>query len=215
MAHKSEPSPLAPYFSTLEQQHEANTLGMWVFLVTEVMLFGGIFLTYSVYTFAYPEAFTAASQELNLVLSTVNTLILLCSSLTMALAVRSAQLSRRKALVLFLILTIVLGLTFLGLKGMEYYEEYEHHLIPGPNFQFEEAYARPAQLFFGLYFAATGLHGVHMIIGMLILAYLTIKSWRGFYSGLNYDDIENIGLYWHFVDIAWVFIFPLFYLIER
>jgi cytochrome c oxidase subunit III len=215
MASKSESSVLAPYFSTLEQQREVNQLGMWVFLVTEVMLFGGIFLSYSVYTFSHPEAFTAASRELNLFLSTTNTFILLCSSLTMALAVRSAQLGRRKALVFFLIATIILGVTFLGLKGMEYYEEYQHYLIPGPSFQFEEEYRGPAQLFFALYFAATGLHGVHMIVGALVLTYLTIKSWRGFYTSLNYDDIENAGLYWHFVDIAWVFIFPLFYLIER
>src|SRR5262245_1721664 len=153
MASKSESSILAPYFSSLEQQREVNQLGMWVFLVTEVMLFGGIFLTYSVYTFAHPEAFTAASRELNLALSTANTFILLCSSLTMALAVRSAQLGNRKGLVFFLIATIILGTTFLGIKGVEYYDDYVHHLIPGPSFQFEEEYRGAAQLFFALYFA--------------------------------------------------------------
>jgi cytochrome c oxidase subunit 3 len=215
MTIERESSVLAPYFNNLEQQHEVNQLGMWVFLVTEVMLFGGIFMSYAVYTYAYPEAFGAASRELNLVLSTINTFVLLCSSLTMALAVRSAQLSRRRALVLFLVLTMVLGWIFLGIKATEYYEDYTHHLIPGPAFQFEVQYLRQAQLFFILFFAATGLHGVHMLVGELVLTYLAIKSWRGFYTGLNYDDIENAGLYWHFVDIAWVFIFPLFYLIER
>jgi cytochrome c oxidase subunit 3 len=215
MTVEHESSVLAPYFSNLEQQHEVNQLGMWVFLVTEVMLFGGIFMSYAVYAFAYPEAFGAASRELNLILSSINTFILLCSSLTMALAVRYTQLSRRKTQVLFLVLTIILGSIFLGIKGIEYYDDYIHHLIPGPSFQFEAEYIQQAQLFFILYFAATGLHGVHMIVGELILTYLAIKSWRGLYTGLNYDDIENAGLYWHFVDIAWVFIFPLFYLIER
>lgn len=214
MAHK-ESSILAPYFSNVEQQREANTLGMWVFLVTEVMLFGGIFTAYAVYFYAYAEAFAEASLELNLFLSGFNTFVLLCSSLTMALAVHSAQTDKKKLLVLFLILTLVLGSIFLGIKGYEYYEKYQHHLIPGPAFEFEGEYARQAQLFFGLYFAATGLHGIHMIVGAGVLTYLTIRAWRGAYGSLNYDMIENAGLYWHFVDIAWVFIFPLFYLIER
>ena len=213
MAHHD--SVLAPYFSNIEQQREANNLGMWIFLITEVMLFGGIFLAYSVYLYSYPEAFGAASRELNLYLSTINTFILLCSSLTMALAVHAAQTDKQKVLVLFLVLTIVLGTIFLGIKAAEYYEEFQHHLIPGAMFQFEEAYFHQAQLFFSLYFAATGLHAVHMIVGGSILIYLTLKARRGHYSSLNYDAIENIGLYWHFVDIAWVFIFPLFYLMER
>lgn len=215
MAHSDSESVVAPYFRDLQQQQEVNALGMWTFLVTEVMLFGGIFLAFAVYFSVYSEAFTAASQELNILLSSINTFVLLCSSLTMALAVRSAQLGNNRALFIFLVLTIILGAIFLGFKGFEYYEEYEHNLIPGLNFQFEEQYFGPAQLFFGLYFAATGVHGIHMIIGGSILIYLAYRAWNGAYGPENYDVIENMGLFWHFVDIAWVFIFPLFYLIER
>ncbi|MCB0165781.1 MAG: cytochrome c oxidase subunit 3 [Anaerolineae bacterium] len=188
---------------------------MWVFLVTEVMLFGGIFLAYAVYYFNYHEAFVEAGKELNIVLSSVNTFVLLCSSLTMALAVYACQSNKQKMLVTFLTLTLVLGSVFLGIKGYEYYEKYEHGLIPGPNFHFEGEHPGQAAIFFGLYFAATGLHATHMIVGGTILAIITVKAMRGFYSSVNYDTIEIMGLYWHFVDIAWVFIFPLFYLIER
>lgn len=213
MAHSD--SVVAPYFKDLEQQQETNTLGMWVFLVTEVMLFGGIFLVYAVYFYNYPKAFGEAGGELDIVLSSVNTFVLLCSSLTMALAVHAVQVNKKKALVMFLALTLVLGTIFLGIKGYEYYEKFEKHLIPGPYFEYQGEYPQQAELFFGLYFAATGLHATHMIIGGTVLLIILIKATRGFYSPLNFDTIENMGLYWHFVDIAWVFIFPLFYLIER
>jgi cytochrome c oxidase subunit 3 len=206
-------SALAPYFSNLEQQHEANMLGMWVFLGTEVMFLGSIFLAYAVYHFAYPEAFAAASRELNLTLSTINTFILLCSSLTMALAVHAAQTDKRKGLVTFLLLTLVLASVFLGIKGLEYAEEFRHNLFPGPNFVFDGP--PEAELFFGLYFAITGLHAIHMIIGMAVLVYFVIRAWQNHYSSDNYDSVEMMGLYWHFVDIVWVFIFPLYYLIDR
>lgn len=208
-------SALAPYFNNIEQQREANTLGMWIFLVTEVMLFGGIFLAYAVYLFNYPAGFAEASRELNLFLSTTNTLVLLCSSLTVALAVHAAQTDKKKQLVIFLVATLILGTIFLGIKGVEYAEEFQHNLFPGPSFEFEGPHIQQARLFFGLYFAATGLHGFHMIMGISVLLYLTYKAWRGYFGSLNYDTIEMFGLYWHFVDIAWVFIFPLFYLIER
>jgi cytochrome c oxidase subunit 3 len=206
-------SVVAPYFSNLEQQHEANTLGMWVFLVTEVMFFGGLFLAYATYHFAYPEAFAEASRELDLALSTINTFVLLFSSLTMALAVHAAQTDKKKALVTFLGLTILLGLIFLGIKAVEYAEKFQHHLVPGPNFIFEGP--PQAELFFSLYFATTGLHALHMIIGIGVLAYFVIKALRNHFSSVNYDPVEMVGLYWHFVDIAWVFIFPLYYLIDR
>lgn len=209
-------SVVAHYFRDLEQQREVNTLGMWIFLITEVMLFGGIFLAYAVYFYVYPEEFTAASQELDVLLSTVNTFILLGSSLTMALAVRSAQLSAHDKLTLFLVLTIVLGGLFLGIKGFEYYEKYEKHLIPVAGFQFEPVeYMHQARLFFGLYFATTGLHAVHMIAGIGVLIFFTLRARKGHYGAHNYEQVENLGLYWHFVDVAWVFIFPLYYLVER
>jgi cytochrome c oxidase subunit 3 len=206
---------VAPYFSDIEQQRQANMLGMWVFLATEVMFFGGIFVVYSAYRLSYPEAFAAASRELDIVLSTINTFVLLCSSLTMALAVHSAQTDKKKALVTFLLLTILLGTIFLGIKVVEYGEKFQHSLIPGSNFIFHEPYADQAQMFFSLYFATTGLHAIHMIVGVAILLYFTYRALRNHFSSLNYDPVEMVGLYWHFVDIAWVFIFPLYYLIDR
>ena len=208
-------SVVASYFSDIEQQRQANMLGMWVFLATEVMFFGGIFIAYAAYRLAYPEAFAEASRELNIVLSTINTFVLLTSSLMMALAVHSAQTDKKKALVTFLLLTILLGLIFLGVKGVEYGEKFQHHLAPGPNFIFEGPHADQAQIFFSLYFATTGLHAIHMIIGVGILLYFTYKALRNHFSSFNYDPVEMVGLYWHFVDIVWVFIFPLYYLIDR
>jgi cytochrome c oxidase subunit 3 len=212
----TQPKPVvAPYFSDVEQQRQANMLGMWVFLATEVMFFGGIFIAYAAYRLAYPEAFAEASRELNIVLSTINTFVLLGSSLMMALAVHSAQTDKKKALVTFLLLTILLGLIFLGVKVVEYGEKFEHHLVPGPNFIFEGPHTNQAQIFFSLYFATTGLHAIHMIIGVGVLLYFTYKALRHHFSSLNYDPVEMVGLYWHFVDIVWVFIFPLYYLIDR
>ena len=208
-------SVVASYFRDVDQQRRANTLGMWAFLATEVMFFGGLFIAYAAYRLAYPEAFTAASRELDLALSTINTFVLLSSSLMMALGVHAAQTDKKKALVTFLLLTILLGLVFLGIKVVEYAEKFEHHLVPGATFLFPEPYTNPAELFFSLYFVTTGLHAVHMIIGIGVLLYLTFKAWRNHFSSLNYDPVEMVGLYWHFVDIVWVFIFPLYYLIDR
>lgn len=213
MAHKS--AVVAPYFHDIDQQHDTNTLGMWAFLATEVMFFGGLFMAYVVYRFAYPEAFIEGSLELNIVLGTINTFILLCSSFTMAMAVHSAQTDAKRKLVMFLVFTILLGLVFLGIKGAEYYEKFAHHLVPGPNFEFHGAHAGQVQLFISLYFATTGLHAIHMIIGVGVLTYFLVRAIMGRYNSYNYDPVEMVGLYWHFVDIAWVFIYPLYYLIER
>jgi cytochrome c oxidase subunit 3 len=213
VAHKA--GVVAPYFHDLDQQREVNTLGMWAFLATEVMFFGGLFMAYVVYRFAYPEAFYEGSHELNIILGGINTFILLGSSLTMAMAVHSAQTDAKKKLIIFLILTIILGLVFLGIKGFEYYEKFQHHLVPGPNFEWHGPLGNQVQLFISLYFATTGLHAIHMIIGIGVLFYFLIRATMGAYTSLNYDPVENMGLYWHFVDIAWVFIFPLYYLLER
>lgn len=213
MADHPSSSVVAPYFSNIEQQREANMLGMWVFLATEVMFFGGLFVAYAAYHLAYPVAFAQASQELNLLLAGINTVVLLCSSLTMALAVHSAQLDKKRALVTYLLLTIVLGVIFLGIKVVEYGEKFSHHLVPGPNFSF--AGPPEGELFFSLYFATTGLHAIHMIIGIGVLIYFVTKALRNHFTSVTYDPVEMVGLYWHFVDIAWVFIFPLYYLIDR
>jgi cytochrome c oxidase subunit 3 len=213
---KSQSTALAHHFTSLEQEHEANTLGMWVFLLTEIMFFGGLFLTYIVFRWAYPDVFHEASRKLDIVLGTINTGILLCSSFTMALAVHSTRLGKRKLIVLFILVTMLLGLGFLGIKGLEYYHKYVDHLIPGINFMYEgPADPHKAQLFFGLYFTMTGMHALHMIIGVSVLAYFAIGAWRNRYPPEAYHPIEMMGLYWHFVDIIWVFLFPLLYLIGR
>ena len=186
---------------------------MWIFLITEIMFFGGLILTYSVYRNLYLSAFIEASKELNATLGGINTAVLLCSSLTMALAVRSSQIGRNKSTVIFLILTMLLGFGFLGIKAYEYNEKFQHHLVPGYNFQFEGPEARHMQIFFSLYFALTGLHALHMIIGVGILAVITFRAYRGSFSPDYYSPVEISGLYWHFVDIVWIFLFPFLYLI--
>jgi cytochrome c oxidase subunit 3 len=208
-------SALAHQFDDLAQQREAATLGMWVFLVTEVLFFGGLFLCYTVYRILYPAAFAAASHELDVMLGSINTVVLITSSLTMALGVRAAQTGQRRLLLLFLIATMVLGATFLGIKGIEYYHKFVEHHVPGPGFLFEAEYARHAQIFFSLYFVMTGLHAIHMIIGLGIMAVMLWWSWRGTITTEYYSPIEISGLYWHFVDIVWIFLFPLLYLLGR
>ena len=204
---------LAPQFEDLAQQKESAIFGMWVFLVTEVMFFGGMFAGYTIYRYRYHEAFTAGSDHLNLLLGGINTAVLILSSFTMAMAVHSAQLNRRRALIVFLVLTMLLGSTFLGIKAVEYSHKFHEHLLPGPAFQFEGADPQHAQLFFSFYFAMTGFHALHMVIGVALLGVMTWFAWRGRFSAEYNNPIEVSGLYWHFVDIVWIFLFPLLYLV--
>ena len=206
---------LAHHFDNLAQQSEAATLGMWVFLVTEVLFFGGLFATYAVYRSWYPDAFAAASHELDIVLGTTNTAVLIASSLTMALAVRSAQQGRRLPLVAYLVLTMALGCVFLGIKTYEYHHKFVEGLVPGPAFRFPGPEWAHAEIFFCLYFAMTGLHALHMIVGLGVLAVMLVMGARGRFGPHYYNPIECSGLYWHFVDIVWIFLFPLLYLIGR
>jgi cytochrome c oxidase subunit 3 len=207
---------LAHHFESLEQQKEAATLGMWVFLVTEILFFGGLFVAYSVYRSWYPDAFAAASHTLDITLGGVNTVALIASSLTMALAVHAAQEGDRKLLMAFLIATMVLGSVFLGIKAVEYAEKFTHHHVPGASFHFEDpALAAHAQIFFSLYFVMTGLHALHMVIGLVIMAWMLWWAWSGVITREYASPIEISGLYWHFVDIVWIFLFPLLYLIGR
>lgn len=209
---------IAHHFVDADQQHEAGTLGMWVFLVTEIMFFGGIFAGYAIYRGLYLPAFEFGSRLLDIKLGATNTAVLIASSLTMALAVHSAQTGKRKALIWFLLLTMLFGATFLGIKGFEYAHKWEHFLVPGLRFAPTEA--MPAgvtipnlQLFFCFYFFMTALHALHMIIGLGIMTVLVIMAWRGRFSADYYAPVEISGLYWHFVDIVWIFLFPLLYLI--
>ncbi len=206
---------LAHHFEDLDQQFEAAGLGMWAFLVQEILFFGGLFAAYLVYRMSYPEAFIQGSHYLDITLGGVNTAILICSSLTMALAVFYGQQGNRRQLILFLFLTIVLGAAFLGIKAVEYTHKYHEHLIPGPMFHPEEAHPPQMQIFFALYFAMTGMHALHMVIGIGILFFLIYQARQGRYSAEYNSPIEIFGLYWHFVDIVWIFLFPLLYLIGR
>ena len=208
------PPELKHHFDDIGQQLESSTLGMWLFLATEIMFFGGMFCGYTVYRNAYPDAFASTSNYMNVTIGAINTAVLICSSLTMALAVRAAQLGQKKALIWLLILTLTLGCVFLGLKGVEYHEKWLDHHIPGPRFHYEDArYAQQAQILFYLYFAMTGLHAVHMIVGAGLLITLIFMAARNRFSAAWYTPVDMIGLYWHFVDIVWIFLFPLLYLI--
>jgi cytochrome c oxidase subunit 3 len=212
----SENPAFLHHFDSPEQQREASFLGMWVFLVTEIMFFGGLILTYVIYRSTYHAAFVAASNTLDIKLGAINTAVLIGSSLTMALAVHAAQTSKRKALLFFLVLTIILGSVFLGIKVVEYADKFHHHHVPGSTFEFKEVTdPEHAEIFFSLYFCMTGLHALHMIIGVGLLSWLLFNSWKGLYSAAYFSPVENSGLYWHFVDIVWIFLFPFLYLISR
>jgi len=205
---------LRHHFDDTAQQYESSTLGMWVFLLTEIMFFGGMFGGYTVYRNLYPAAFASTSRFMNVALGGTNTAVLICSSLTMALAVRSAQLGAKKMLILFLVCTLALGCVFLGIKYVEYHEKWVDHHIPGPGFHFDQPrFQRQAQILFFLYFAMTGMHALHMIVGVGLLTTLIIMASRNKFSAEWYTPVDIIGLYWHFVDIVWIFLFPLLYLI--
>jgi cytochrome c oxidase subunit 3 len=213
-----ETPALREQFETSAQQKDASTLGMWIFLITEIMFFGGMFLAYTVYRSAYPDVFAIASTTLNVYVGAANTVVLLCSSLTMVLAVRAAQLGQQKAIIVFIILTLILGFVFLGVKGYEWHEKYVEHHIPGPTFHIDEVapgLQGQAQIFFSLYFAMTGLHALHMVIGAGIMFWLMWSAMKGKYGADYYTPVDVGGLYWHFVDIIWIFLFPLLYLIDR
>ena len=232
-------------FETLEQQKETSTLGMWIFLMTEVLFFGGLFMTYTINRHAYSAAFGMGGNTLDLKLGGLNTVILIMSSLTMAMSVWAAQVGKKKQVTAFLIATLILGTAFLGVKAIEYKQKFDHHLIPGRSFdisfcvnspsacgltasgleaekkEIEEAFARDpelnshAQLYFSLYFGMTGLHALHMIIGAGLLVWLIIESRAQRYGPGYNTPVEVTGLYWHFVDIVWIYLFPLLYLIDR
>jgi len=215
---------LRHHFATVEQQRDASSLGMWLFLATEIMFFGGMFCAYLIYRLNYYNEFAAGSRSLDITLGTVNTIVLICSSLTVALGVRAAQMGKQKLLVILLLLTIVFGFAFLGIKGIEWYDKYKEHHIPGATFNADDiVHEYPQihidqsheQIYFSLYFAMTGLHALHMIIGIGIFAFLTYEALKGKYGPQYNTPIEIGGLYWHFVDIIWIYLFPLLYLIDR
>jgi cytochrome c oxidase subunit 3 len=210
---------VAHQFDDAQQQQETTSLGMWSFLITEVMMFGALFTGYAYYKTLFPAAFIEGSHHLDYRIGAINTAVLICSSLTMALGVHAAQTSRRNATILFLVLTILLGSVFLGVKVVEYSDKFEHHLVPGRNFSVdpddETVNPRNVELFFCFYFIMTGLHAAHMIIGIAIIGILVILAWQNRFSSEYHAPVEMTGLYWHFVDIVWIFLFPFLYLLGR
>ncbi len=206
---------LAEQFDDLPQQQDAASFAMWIFLATEIMFFGGLFVSYTVYRSLFPLAWAAGSHLTELLLGSINTVVLIASSLTMAMAVYCTHTGHRKGLILFLILTMILGSAFLGIKFLEYYHKYVEHLIPGYNFALEGPLASRVSLFVLFYFFMTGMHAVHMIIGIGLLTVLVVRAWRGHFSPEYFAPVEVTGLYWHFVDVIWIFLFPLLYLIDR
>jgi cytochrome c oxidase subunit 3 len=223
------------HFETEEQQREAGSFGMWLFLLTEIMFFGGLFFAYLLYRNWYYDAFVPASNQLSVFLGTVNTIILITSGFCMAIGVWAAEVRKRNLLVWMLVLTNIFGIAFIGVKADEYHEKWEKHHIPGANFDISEFVnppidakthhpkekplpvdmAQKTQIFFFLYFAMTGMHALHMLIGIGLLVWLTLRAYKYEFSRGYVAPIENFGLYWHFVDIVWLFLFPLLYLINR
>jgi cytochrome c oxidase subunit 3 len=225
-------SHVAHQFDDLAQQKEASTLGMWAFLGTEIMFFGGAFLLYSIYRHAYPEAFAKASEHEKVFVGALNTAILLCSSFTVVLAVHAAHHANRKGIMLWFAVTVAFGLAFIGIKGYEYYSLYQERLVPGAHFdEHREMFPpkdntpqaaneadfvrRGAQIFFSFYFLATGLHALHMLIGVGVVSYVIWMAHKGKFTREYYNPVEITGLYWHFVDIVWIFLYPLLYLVDR
>ena len=240
---------LQHHFDTLAQQKEAAVIGMWLFLLTEILFFGGLFVAYMIYRIWYFEAFAEASRRLSLFWGGLNTAVLIGSSLTMALAVRAAQTNNRKWTVNWLILTTILGCVFLGVKVIEYQDKFANYEVPGEhyNWLYHEQHAstptspqadssslsagaegghrqlrmtpeqlqNTTQIYFSLYFTMTGLHALHMIIGVGLMLVITWMAWKGKFDAGWYTPVEMSGLYWHFVDIVWIFLFPLLYLVER
>lgn len=215
------------HFENLSEQKEAATFGMWVFIAQEVLFFGGLFAAYAIYRNLHPEAFYFGSHHLNIPLGAANTAVLIFSSLTMALAVHAAALGKRQQIVGWLLATVFLGSVFLGVKVVEYKEKFDHHLVPGASFDASQLHMeiadpallaksqKAAQIYFSLYFSMTGLHALHMIIGVPLILWIAARAWLGQFGPEYHSPVEIIGLYWHFVDIIWIFLFPLLYLIPK
>jgi cytochrome c oxidase subunit 3 len=206
---------LQHHFDTMEQQTDASVMGMWVFLVTEIMFFGGMFVGYMIYRYTYYGPWLEGSQHMDFWWGTINTAVLLCSSLTMALGVRASQLGQRRMLFTFLLITILFGLGFLGIKSIEYHGHWVDGQFPGENFRFSGPNPAQVELFFSFYWAMTGFHALHVLIGIGLVTYIAYRSFQGAYGPDYHNPVENIGLYWHFVDVVWIYLYPLLYLISH
>ncbi len=202
------------HFVDSEQQFDSAKLGMWLFLVTEILFFGGLFVAYIVYRAWNPELFIKASVELNTLLGAANTAVLIFSSLTMALSIREIQLNRVNRSIMYMAMTIACALFFMVVKYFEYMHKFEIGIYPGEGYTFAGIDDPQANIFFSIYYMMTGLHGIHVVIGIGLIGWLILKARAGAFSSAYYTPIEITGLYWHLVDIIWIFLFPLFYLID-
>ncbi|HVO19170.1 MAG TPA: cytochrome c oxidase subunit 3 family protein [Anaeromyxobacter sp.] len=206
-------SPLAHHFESLDKQAHAARLAMWIFLATEVLLFTALFAAYSVYRFLYPEGFVQSSRAIETWIGFVNTLVLVTSSFTVATGYGHASRGDGKRTALFFGLSVLLALVFLGFKAVEYTHHFQEGQLPGPYYRFEGVKAPGAPLFFALYFLITGLHAFHVVVGMTVLIVVGVLAFRGRYTVAYHVPVENAALYWHLVDLIWIFVFPLIYLI--
>jgi cytochrome c oxidase subunit 3 len=211
--HSAHPPHLQHHFVTSAQQFDAAKMGMWLFLVTEILLFSGMFVAYTVYRAWHPEVFDAASKLLDWRLGGLNTLVLLASSLTVAMGIHYAQQDNRRLLVTNLVITVLLAGVFMVVKYFEYTSKFEHGIFPGANYTSHDLTIPYAPQFFSIYFIMTGIHGVHVLVGMVLISWLAIRAARGHFTSAWYTPVELTGLYWHIVDIIWIFLFPLMYLI--
>src|SRR4051812_25282904 len=206
------------HFATMEQQFDTSKIGMWLFLATEVLLFGGLFVGFGLMQARYPREFVEAHEHLQRPLGALNTVVLLLSSFTMVMAVLSAQKSKNKKVVVYLCLTILCACIFLGVKYFEYSHKYEEGLLPGHNWYSHKGDLIPNSpgyaTFFSFYFMMTGLHGIHILVGIGLLAWIAVRANRGEFSSAYYTPVDLVGLYWHLVDLIWIYLFPLYYLIK-
>jgi cytochrome c oxidase subunit III len=204
---------LAEHFASIEVQQHAARLGMWLFLATEILLFAGLFVCYANYRFLFPDAFAAASRHLDLTMGTINTIVLITSSFTAAMAVHYAKEAKNKMVVLMFVLTILMALGFLVIKYFEYAHKFHEGQLPGPYYSFKEITLPGAPMYFTIYFLSTGLHAFHVIVGMIVLAWVTFKAAKNQFSHRDYTAVELGSMYWHLVDLVWIFLFPMLYLI--
>lgn len=202
------------HFVSMEQQASSAKLGMWLFLAQEILFFSALFMAYFVFRYLYPETWLGAHYQLDATMGGVNTVVLLFSSFTMALAVRSAQLGDNKKIVMWLAITILCAFGFLAVKYVEYSHKFHLGLLPGSAYSFEGDIAGRPELFFTIYFCMTGLHGIHVVAGIIVLAWILVRAQKGHFTSRYYTPVENVGLYWHLVDLVWIFLFPLLYLIK-
>jgi len=207
------PGPLAHHFTELEQQSDSVKMGMWIFLLTEILLFGGLFVAYTVFRAWNEEMFINAHKFLDIYLGTINTIVLISSSATVALAIRAVQIGDRRKAVILLTATLALAVVFLVVKYFEYSHKFHLGQLPGKYYTFTGVEGSNPHIFFGIYFATTGLHGLHVLGGIIVLGWMLFRTARGDFSPEYHTPLEAAGLYWHLVDMIWIYLFPLLYLI--